>query len=199
MHLRIDSRDADLSRKHSNLQDVLQEVIDQKIDRSRVVWSVKVNGKSYSEKVPHDAGRVCLAAIQSLEIETKSAEELCQAFLRRSALILECLSEGAGRVSELFRTLDYKEANRQYRNLLESCQGFFAMLHESEEVLRVDPQEGGQINPSIQDALKDSSCLFDSMLTAQKNEDWTILADLLEYELSPLLLEYKDIIVSRAA
>ena len=35
--------------------------------------------------------------------------------------------------------------------------------------------------------------------TAQEHQDWKNLADLLEHDLSPLLLEYKEIMTARAA
>lgn len=199
MQLRIDNRETDCGPEYSSLQDVLENIVKETIDTSRMVWSVKVDGRSYCEKVPYEAGQMSLADIHTLEVDTKSAEEVCQDFLHRSGSLLECLAEGADRVSALFRGLDYQEANRQYHNLLESCQGFFALLHESEAILGLDEPAAGLKPLSLRNALNSSSSLFDSMLAAQKSEDWTILADLLEYELSPLLLEYRNMIVSRAA
>jgi len=199
MKVWIDGCETVLHAYHANLQDVLQEIIDLQIEKNRVIWSVKVNGEAFGEKVPHEASQMDLADIQTLEVETMSAEEICETFLRNSGSILDCLSESADRLHFMFRTSNHQEANRQYWNLMESCQGFFAMLHESEAVLKLDFQNVQLKSASLRNTLRNSSHLFDSMLTAQEHQDWKNLADLLEHDLSPLLLEYKEIMTARAA
>lgn len=199
MKIFVDGRDVTLSGTCFNLQDVLQEIVESQADRNRVVWSVKVNEEDFSERRPHDAEHQSVADIRMLEIGTMDSTEICHTFLRNSGLILDCLCKGADRISELFRLEDQQEANKHYGNFLESCQAFFAMLHQSEVVLRLDLQAFCAQGTTLRKKLRDSAQVFDNMLTAQKKKDWVMLADLLKFELSPLLKECKGAVESFAA
>lgn len=48
--------------------------------------------------------------------------------------------------------------------------------------------------PEFGDALNDLSSLFTEMIEIQENEDWILLADLLEYEYLPLVDKTKAVV-----
>jgi hypothetical protein len=72
---------------------------------------------------------------------------------------------------------DEKEANRHFVKFLESYRDLIQMLRQSEGILKLDFQEN----------LVSLEKLSDEIIAAQEKEDWIMLADLLEYELAPLL------------
>jgi len=196
MKLIIDNQVAQGIGCHGNLQQILQEIGEKQLGNNRIIWSVKVNGNPYHEQSPHDAMKVAAADIRTLEIGTMDDTEICEAFIQNGGVIADCLCRGTEKVSELFRLEDEGTANKHYGDLLESCRGFFSMLHHTQEVLKM----GGTANHySVEDHLASVNKLFEIMFKAQQNEDWIRLADLLEYELSPLLAECKEIVVDLAA
>lgn len=199
MHLTVDNRETDSGAGAATLQDILQTIMKRTRNENRIIWSVQLNGSAYSETTPHEAAQVNAADIQTLAIETRSAEDICRDFIRHSGAIASGLLKGADTASLLFRTQDHHEANRHYGMLLDSCHGFFSLLHESEMILMSEESDSEDFSRSRKETVQRSFGVFDSMMAAQQNEDWTVLADVLEYELAPLLRRYKDVVEAQAA
>jgi len=196
MKTMIDNREAATPGCHRNLQEMLQEISEGQMSENRVVWSVKINGKNYCERFPHDAARVKAKDISLLEIGTMDGTEICRTFIENSEAIVDCLCAGAEQISAMYRLEGAENANKHYWNLLDSCQGFISMLYHSEGVLKLGGV--GRKKP-FQDTLEYAEELFDSMYAAQMNEDWINLADLLEFELSPLLKQCREVVTRIAA
>lgn len=180
--------------KARNLEEVIIKLMADKIQANNVITAVRLNGEFYSEKVPHDASKVPIRDIRTLEIETMSLEEVAWHFLIQSARQLDLLKENAKQVSELFRVADQSEANEQYAAFLESLRLFIQMLNEVQAILNLDfapiAYKDGTIETKVEALLN----LIDRMHKVQEEEDWVMLADLLEYELVPLLEEWKSIL-----
>jgi len=180
--------------KVRNLEEVILKLMADKIQGNNVITAVRLNGEFYSEKIPHDASKVPIRDIQTLEIETMSTEEVAWHFLIQSGKQLDRLMENAKQVSELFRVADETEANEQYAIFLESLRLFIQMLNEVQAILNLDlaaiPYQNGTIETKVHTLLG----LADQMHKVQEEEDWVMLADLLEYELAPLLEEWKSIL-----
>ena len=68
------------------------------------------------------------------------------------------------------------------------------MLEESKNILRLDFQNIKNSGKSIDEKVRTLEMLFDKMMDAQKEKDWILLADLLEFELPPLLNEWGEIL-----
>ena len=198
MKVVVDNQEVKGKESYGNLQEILQNISEEQLSDNRMVWSVKLNGTDYCEQSPHDAVNVKTGDIKTLEIGTMDDTEICESFMQNGGAIVDCLCKGTEKVSQLFRMDDGEEANKHYSNLLDSCQGFFAMLHHSEEVLKIDWTISGGQGGSLGKKIVSADQLFDTMYKAQKDEDWINLADLLEYELSPLLEEYKEIVAAAA-
>jgi hypothetical protein len=195
MEVLVDQRKVQLETSTvRNLEEVLFKLMADEIKKENIITAVIVNGQIYSEKVPHDASRVPIQDIRTLEIQTMSTEEVAWHFLIQSAKQIDRLIENARSVAELFRIADEGEANEEYASFLESLRLFLQMVNETQAILNLPlnriPFQGEPVEKKIQGL----SALIDRMHQVQKDEDWVMLADLLEYELVPALDEWKLIL-----
>lgn len=188
MEISLDRKNVELEGPQgSNLEEILIRVMSEHVQQGKVITSVKLNGTGYSEENSHDAAGVPLKDIKTLEIDTMSAEEMARHFFRNGGKYLDLLIKGAEKISELFRIADETEANEHYSEYLENLRLFIQMVAESKEALHLNLSAIPFQNATVEDEVQKLSNMMDQMLKVQENEDWVMLADLLEYELIPLL------------
>ena len=171
----------------SNLEEILMRVMSEHVQPGNVITAVKLNGTGYSEKNPHGAADVPLKDIKTLEIDTMSAEEMARHFFNNGGKHLDLLIRGAEKISELFRIADETEANEHYVEYLENLRLFVQMIAQGKEALHLNLSAIPFQKATVEDEVQKLSNVMDQMLKVQENEDWVMLADLLEYELIPLL------------
>lgn len=181
MKILIDGQETGMIGRFGNLEEVLFQIAIDQDRHDRIIWDVMVNGKNYDEAVPHDARKIMIESIQSLEIGTKDKAEISDHFIQSSGGMFSVLGRSAGEISGLFRKADEKEANKRYLEFLASYQDMFQMLQNVKPALNLPMDE-------MLEVLRE---LLDKMINAQENQDWVMLADLLEYELVPVLKEWE--------
>jgi len=178
----------------NNLEEVLVKIMDEHVKRGSAITTVKLNGAVYSEESPHDAVGVLISDIRTLEINTMGQEEIALHFLENGVGQLDLLIQGAEKVSELFRIADEAEANEHYARLLESLRLFLQVVVQVKETLHLNLSAIAFQNDTVEQRFEKLSEIMDEMIEVQEKEDWIMLADLLEYELAPLLEEWKSIV-----
>ena len=176
-----------------NLEEILVKVMSDLIKPGQVITTVKLNGEVYSEKKPHDAVRISLSDIKTLEIDTMGTDEIAWRFLDSGVEQVDMIIQGAQKISELFRIADEGEANKQHAEFVNALRLFLQMVAEVKEILHLDLTSTFK-GRTVEDRVEKLSEMMDQMLHVQEEEDWIMLADLLEYELIPLLEEWKSIL-----
>ena len=176
-----------------NLEEILVKVMSDLIKPGQVITTVKLNGEAYSEQNPYDAVRISLSDIETLEIDTMATDEIAWRFLDSGVEQVDMIIQGAQKISELFRIADEGEANEEYANFLESLRLFLQMVAEVKAILNLDLASAFK-GRTVEDRVEKLSEMMDQMIKVQEEEDWIMLADLLEYELIPLLEEWKSIL-----
>ncbi|TBR21559.1 MAG: hypothetical protein EPO63_08530 [Candidatus Nitrosotenuis sp.] len=100
--------------------------------------------------------------------------------------------------ADKFRTDDETSANKNFINCVEGLQTFIGIIDKVKNINGLDfesmKHSGGSVSVKEQELLQVLNTLFSS----QKNRDWVSLADILEYELAPLIVEWKEILRSIA-
>jgi len=88
----------------------------------------------------------------------------------------------------LFRQADDAEALETYQDLLDVTRNFLAMIG----LLR--NEYSLKDHKAYVDAAEEMTNLFTEMTEVLENEDWILLADLLEYEFLPAVEKWKKVI-----
>lgn len=171
-----------------NLEQLLIKVMEDKHLAGRIVTDVMVNGEPFSEIYPHQAEDVETAEIETVEIVSMPTTEMAVNITRELYKVVTLMDHGARRVAELFRKADDSEALEVYQDLLDVTRDFMGMIG----VLR--GEFSLKQNANFNEAAEELSSLFSEMVEVIENEDWILLADLLEYEFIPAVERWKKVV-----
>ena len=185
----VDGQETELTiQSFENLEQLLVKVMEDKHFEGRIVTDVLVNKEHFSEIYPHQAEDVESNDIDSVEIITMPTNEMAVNITRELYKVVTLMDHGARRVAELFRKADDNEALEVYQDLLDVTRDFMGMVG----VLR--GEFSLKHTPDFNEAAEELSGLFSEMLEVIENEDWILLADLLEYEFIPAVERWKRIV-----
>lgn len=170
-----------------NLEEVLVELQEHHVSPERLIGEVILNGRSYSEDLPRASVEVARSDIQSLELVTRSAEEIAMHFIEHGSNIVDSMLASLPRITEMFRLGDESEASEHFLRFLESLHLLVSMVEKAGRAvaLRFDLPIGDR--ESLNERMQKLAGILTQLLSIQEQSDWIYLADVLEYELTPEL------------
>lgn len=185
----IDGRESTLRIDNfSNLEEILVKAIHDPILKDRVVTDVLVNEESFTELYPHHAEDIESSELSQIEIRTVPVGEMGMNITDELHTVVRIMTSGGRQVARLFRQADDDEALELLQDLLDVARDFLSMVGVlRKEFLITSDQE-------FTDGVKTISALFADMTDVLENEDWILLADLLEYEFVPACESWEQII-----
>ncbi|MHC1788929.1 hypothetical protein [Solidesulfovibrio sp.] len=185
----VDGRETGMEIKQfQNLEEILLRIMETDVLEGRVVTDVFVNNESFSEIYPHQAEDIEIDEIESVDVKSVPIMDMALDITKELGKVVRLMDHGARRVAELFRQADDAEALEVYQDLMDVTRDFLNMIGvlRTESIKRPD---------SAFDAAADEiSNLFSEMLEVLENEDWILMADLLEYEFIPAMGRFKMVI-----
>jgi proline dehydrogenase len=122
----------------------------------------------------------------------KEQFELAYQSLWSAINYLERLNPAMEKAAELFRMGDEKKANEHYAQCIEGLQWFIHMVEGAKQLLQVSYKEPENLVSQLPPLTSKLNVIVDEMFSAQTDKDWIMLADLLEYELVPLLKRWEE-------
>lgn len=185
----IDGRETELRvNNFANLEELLVKVMEDGSLENRMVTDVLVNKESFSEIYPHQAEDISADEIDSVEIMTVAVPEMAVSITRELYKVVNLMAQGGRSVADMFRQADDAEALELYQDLLDVTRDFLGMISVlRDEFALKDSQE-------LNDSLEEITSLFTEMIEVSENEDWILLADLLEYEYLATVEKWKTVI-----
>ncbi len=171
-----------------NLEELLVKVMEDGTLDERIVTDVYVNKENFSEIYPHQAEDIETKDIETVEIVSVPVHEMAIDITRELYKVVRVMHEGGRRSAELFRQADDGEALELYQDLLDVTRDFLNMIG----VLRNEFSLSS--NRQFTEAVDEISNLFSEMGDVMENEDWILLADILEYEFIPTTEKWKKVI-----
>lgn len=185
----IDGRQSEmLVGNFANLEEILVNVMSNEVMENRVVTDVLVNDESFSEIYPHQAEDIGSEFIKSVEVRSVPVGEMAVNIAREMYKVAQIMANGSKQVSRLFRQAEDAEALELFQDLLDVTRDFMGMLG----VLRSEFALTG--SKEFNDNVEQFSALLSEMSEVLENEDWILLADLLEYEFLPACEGWKKVI-----
>ncbi len=185
----IDGQQSPLEVHHfENLEQIIEKVMEDKKMQSRVVTDVLVNNEAFSEIYPHQAEDMESSYINRVEIISVHTSEMAQSITRELYKVVSLMGKAGRQVADYFRQADDAQALELYGDLLEVNRDFMNMVGVLRNEFAADSSMDFEVS------LNDLSNLFTEMIEIQENEDWILLADLLEYEYLPLVEKTKNIV-----
>jgi hypothetical protein len=175
----------------ANLQEMLQTIMDSSLGQDRTLSEVRINGQPFEEAKLGAATALPREVIERLEVETMDARQVGLHFLGSAGQYLGAICASVERVAELFRVSDESEASEHYLDTLESLQLFMQVLQTTRDALGLDFEALGADGVSLEQRLARLAGLVQELLNAQEQEDWVLLADVLQYDLCEQLQDWR--------
>ena len=170
----------------ANLEELLKDVIQDDKMVNRVVTDVLVNNEAFSEIYPHQAEDIDCSDISSIEVRSVPVAEMAVEMSAEMGKVAQMMGHGAREVARLFRAASDTDALELFQDLLDVTRDFMGMLGE----LRARYTNGGL--PDFAEKTEKFSNMLSEMGDVLENEDWILLADLLEYEFIPLCNDWYE-------
>jgi hypothetical protein len=187
----IDGKQYDIGAQNfENLEQVFAKVVEDGHLEDRIVTDVMVNREPFTEIYPHQAEDIDMSEVDSVEIVTMATEDMAVEITLELYKVVNLMSEGGKRVATLFRQADDAEALETYQDLIDVIRNFLNMIG----ILR--DEYSLKDHPSYLESAEELNTMFTEMSAVLENEDWILLADLLEYEFLPAVEKWKKVIKS---
>ncbi|MFH1035730.1 MAG: hypothetical protein V1806_14575 [Pseudomonadota bacterium] len=191
MEVYLDGKPLEGDLAGSTLQDMLQTLMDSGLGQDRTLSEVRINGQPFEEAKLGAATALQRDSIARLDVETMDARQVAVHFLGAAGQYLAAIVASVERVAELFRVSDESEASEHYLATLESLQLFMQVLQTTRDALGLDFEAITSDGVSLEQRLTRLAGLVQELLNAQEQEDWVLLADVLQYDLCDQLHEWR--------
>jgi hypothetical protein len=175
-----------------SLEEALVELNDRFVPEGQQLFQVRVNGEFFSERYPRESKYMELKEIATLDLKTIPDREMARVILGEAVQQAEILLQAIHQSARLFRVAAEDEANHYFAQVLEALRWLLTTGDTACQVLQVDlgAAVAGQ-NRLDSSFLRSLQELLSEMLEISENEDYILLADLMEYDLLPTVREWQ--------
>ncbi len=185
----IDGRQMEMQvANFNNLEEILVNLLETSSLENRVVTDVIVNKEQFSEIYPHQAEDIDSNTIESVEVRSMPVGEMAVSISLEMYKVTHMLSSGAKEVARLFRQADDAEALELFQDLLDVTRDFMGMIGVLNSEFSITK------NSEFATSTEKLTSLLAEMGDVMENEDWVLLADLLEYEFMPVCDDWTRVI-----
>lgn len=190
----IDGRESDLSiANFATLEEVLSKLMEDESLRQRIVTDVLVDDEAFSELYPHHAEDIVSDRISKLELCTVSLDEMASDVVEELPKVIAIMDAGSRRVADLFRQADLAEGLEVLQDIVSVSRDLLNTIQVLRNQYSAGPSGGlGSLGDTL-------GGLLDEIGDAMGNEDWLLVADLMEYELVPACRGWGAIVNELAA
>lgn len=173
------------------VEDILNHFISK--EQGSLAQRIQVDGEELPLDAPETLSRA-VAGIAMLEIDYIRLDEMVDRNRRNAEEYLEKLIPGIEKAAELFRLGNEQEANQYFLNIIDGMTWFSQVVVTISQAVGIDSSTEIFGGNSIETRLETLTDFSKQLLEANKNNDWVLVADLLEYEIQPYYSEWADIL-----
>jgi len=185
----IDGRESSISLSNfANLEEVLSKVMEEEGLEQRVVTDVLLDDEAFSELYPHQAEDIEASSFSRLELRTLSVDEMASDVIVELPKVIGIIEGGSRQVASLLRQNELAEG-------LEVLQDIIAVSRELLNTIYILRNQYSTGPSSEINQLGDSlGSLLGEIGDVMANEDWVLVADLMEYEFQPACEGWRSVI-----
>ena len=192
MKVLVNGKEETISFMGETLGDLLSHIEKVGVAQGNVVRSIKIDGQESSPD-SSEAQRTQISEIATLELEIATLADMINKNIENADAYLIRLIPGIEKSVELFRIGNEQEANKFFVKIVDGIDWFSQVLDIILTAKEISPETVFE-GKSIQDRRTSLVGLTQQMVDANKNQDWVLLADLLEYEILPYYQEWSNLL-----
>lgn len=154
------------------------------------VTAVRFDGVDQPSFRGPDAAAHSLARVRRIDIEVVDRARLLRNTLGTAGRSLPSLAAAAGRVGQAFRGHDLVDAHQQLTSLVEAIRTLTMLTAASASAAGADLERLPCGAGTAADILGAVGVVLDVLAQGQQGSDWVAVADAMELDLAPTLLEW---------
>ncbi|MHB1645187.1 MAG: hypothetical protein ACYCSW_01580 [bacterium] len=199
MEIIIDGNKIDFTPNTSEtVYDFLINKIRDFIPKNMVIKEIFLDDKKYDDLMIDDekAKTFKLTSNGTLKINTMTSDELVMQSLNSIESYFSDLLKNLGKVADLLREGNDKEGFTGFAADLKGIGAFVQVMDKIALFLNIDYSTYKYKERSIKDYFDDTEKLLSNILETQKTLDYVMLADLIDFEMEPLIKTWKEVILT---
>ena len=198
MKLIINDEEKAMDFHGNTLGELLEQIQKNTVLPGTYISSVILNGETIDlqveDKKTQDFRTTLVNDVEKLEIKIVSVQEIISKNLENAEHYLEKLIPGIEKAAELFQLGDETEANQFFLNIIDGIDWLSQVFDGVVAALNIDIESTKIKGKTIQERKAQLINLTRQLVEANKNKDWVLVSDLLEYEILPFYGEWSDLI-----
>ena len=176
----------DPSFQGETLEEVMNAIV--KSRQNSYIRRIWLDGQEVSSD-SQDTLKTSTTSVGLLELELAELQDLLANNLTNAKDYLVKLIPGFKKAADLFRMGNEQEANQYYLQVLDGIEWFSQVV-----IIIVSTQKNKSEEKSLEERQKKLTDLMSQMLEANQNQDWVLMADLMEYEMIPFYKDWKEVL-----
>jgi hypothetical protein len=176
----------DPSFQGETLEEVMNAIV--KSRQNSYIRRIWLDGQEVSSD-SQDTLKTLTTSVELLELELAELQDLLANNLTNAKDYLVKLIPGFQKAADLFRMGNEQEANQYYLQVLDGIEWFSQVV-----IIIVSTQKNKSEEKSLEERQKKLTDLMSQMLEANQNQDWVLMADLMEYEMIPFYKDWKEVL-----
>jgi hypothetical protein len=186
MKISINGAETESSFQGETLKEVLDAIV--KSHEGTYIRRVWMDGQEVSSSA-QDTLMTSTSSVDLLELELANMKDLLATNLGNAKEYLEKLIPGFQKAADLFRMGNEQEAHKFYLQILD---GIDWVSQVSQTI--VSSRENELEGQDLKERQEKLTGFMAQMLEANQNQDWVLLADLLEYEMIPFYEGWQEML-----
>ena len=176
----------DPSFQGETLEEVMNAIV--KSRQNSYIRRIWLDGQEVSSD-SQDTLKTLTTSVELLELELAELQDLLANNLTNAKDYLVKLIPGFQKAADLFRMGNEQEANQYYLQVLDGIEWFSQVV-----IIIVSTQKNKSEEKSLEERQKKLTDLMSQMLEANQNQDWVLMADLMEYEMIPFYKDWEELL-----
>jgi len=184
--VRLDGRELTIPPEIITLEGILEHVLSNELDSEREVVEVKLDGNTFSEEFPHEAMLMERDEFKVVDILTETKGNLAEMALEQLPYFISTIRKGFRTAANVLR--DTYSENEGHRLVAVSAESLGALInHLHVIILSLKNGKRGELTSVYSNLTEGLADLLEEIIATQQEKDPILLADLLEFEIIPIL------------
>ncbi|MCX8042922.1 MAG: hypothetical protein N3B18_02210 [Desulfobacterota bacterium] len=176
-----------------NLEEVLVKLSKTALPKDHLIGSVNINGRPYTELYPGQSREIPLSKIHDIQVTTVSLQQFAEAAVKDAPNFIARMCEHCHDTADSFRMYDETDAHQKFADLLEALRALIHFINNVRSALGWNFQKMQYQGESVSMRWAKYMEVIDELKNIQEEGDLILLADIIEYEIIPLLEDWKKI------
>jgi hypothetical protein len=187
MQLFVDDNQVQILPEWETMNDILYGSIKDILPEGRLIKKIDVNGNDYSELMADSdkSKAVILSEGDKIKIKTMSHEEMLDGSINSVILFFNEFKKGIDKTADSIRWGNYSGGFTDFAGYLTGLSVFIQIMDKIAQFTKLDYHNIIYKGKSVQAHFSDLEKILSSIMTTQKDADYTLLTDIIEFELKP--------------